>query len=115
MVEMHANIYIFKTFRPGPNVAATFGPGPNIAAILGPTRQNLDATSGPRADIIWHGGTEYGSHILSGRTKYGSHIWSRTKFGCHNRSTGQFQFSGRTFCAVTGFNRTFFLSSWKLL
>ena len=73
---------------------------PNIAAIFGPTGQNLDATFGSRADIIWHGGTEYGSHILSGRTKYGSHIWSRTKFGCHNRSAGHF--SGRTFCAVTG-------------
>ena len=51
-----------------------------VAAIFGPTRQNLDATFGPRADIIWHGGTEYGSHILSGRTKY----------GCHNLSAGQF-------------------------
>ena len=29
----------------------------------------MDATFGPRADIIWHGGTEYGSHTLSGRTK----------------------------------------------
>ena len=88
-----------QTFGPGPNVAATFGPGTNIAAIYGPTGQNMDATFGPRAGIIWHGGTEYGSHILSGRTKYGSQIWSRTKFGCHNRSAGQF--SGRTFCAVT--------------
>ena len=96
---MHANIYIFKTFRPGPNVAATFGSGPNIAAIFVLyTGQNMDATFGPRKDIIWHGGTEYGSHILSGRTKYGSHIWSRTKFGCHNRSAGQF--ISRTFCAV---------------
>ena len=87
---MHANIYIFKlgTFRPGPNVAATFCPGPNIAAIFSPTGQNMDATFGPRADIIWHGGAEYGSHI-----------WSRTKFDCHNRSAGQFL--GRTFCAVT--------------
>ena len=94
---MHANIYIFKlgTFRPGPNVAATFGPG---LYIFGPTGQNMDATFGPRADIIWHVGTEYGSHILSGRTKYGSHIWSQTKFGCHNRSAGQFL--GKTFCAV---------------
>ena len=66
----------------------------------------MDATFGPRADIIWHGGTEYGSHILSGRTKYGSQIWSRTKFGCHNRSAGQF--SGRTFCAVTGAATTAF-------
>ena len=30
----------------------------------------MDAIFGPRADIIWHGKTEYGSHILSGRTKY---------------------------------------------
>ena len=110
---MHADIYIFKleTFRPGPNVATTFGPGPNIAAIFGPTRQNLDATFGPRADIIWHGGTEYGSHILSGRTKYGSHIWSRTKFGCHDRSAGQYL--GRTFCAVTGFVRKFASSAYN--
>ena len=64
------------TFGPGPNVAATFGPGPS-----GPTGQNMDAIFGPQADIMWHDGTEYGSHIL---TKYGSHIWSRTKFGCHN-------------------------------
>ena len=32
---------------------------------IGPTGQNLDATCVSRADIIWHGGTEYGSHILS--------------------------------------------------
>ena len=51
------------TFGPGPNVAATFGP---VAAIFGPTGQNMDAIFGPGADIIWHGGTEYGSHILSG-------------------------------------------------
>ena len=50
----------------------------------------MDAICVPRADIIWHGGTEYaGSHILSGRTKDGSHIWSRAKFGCHNWSAGQ--------------------------
>ena len=54
------------TFGPGPNVAATFGPGPIIAAIhvFDPTGQNMDAILGPQADIIWHGGTEYGSHIL---------------------------------------------------
>ena len=56
------------------------------------------------ADIIWHGGTEYGSHILSGRTKYGSYNWSRIKCGCCNRSTGQFL--GRTVCAMTGYLRT---------
>ena len=63
------------TFGPGPNVAATFGPvaaifgptGQNMDAIFGPTGQNMDAIFGPGADIIWHGGTEYGSHILSGR------------------------------------------------
>ena len=66
-------------------MAATFGPGPNVA------------------NIIWHGGTEYGSHILSGRTKYGSYNWSRIKCGCRNRSTGQFL--GRTVCAMTGYCR----------
>ena len=97
---MYANIFLIGNISSRTNIAAKFGPGPNMAAIFGPTGQNMDATFGPRADIIWHGRTEYGSHILSGRTKYGSHIWSRTKFGCHNRSAGQFL--GRTFCAVTG-------------
>ena len=71
-----------------------------MAAIFGPTGQNMAAIFGPGADIIWHGGTEYGSHIMSSRTKYGCHIWSRTKCGCHNWSAGQFL--SRTFCAVTG-------------
>ena len=97
---MYANIFLIGNISSRTNIAAKFGPGPNMAAIFGPTGQNMDATFGPRADIIWHGRTEYGSHILSGRTKYGSHIWSRTKFGSHNRSAGQFL--GRTFCAVTG-------------
>ena len=44
-----------------------FGPGPNIAAIFGPTGQNMDAVFGPRADIIWHGGTEYGSQCRINR------------------------------------------------
>ena len=96
---MYANIFLIGNISSRTNIAAKFGPGPNMAAIFGPTGQNMDATFGPRADIIWHGRTEYGSHILSGRTKYGSHIWSRTKFGSHNRSAGQFL--GRTFCAVT--------------
>ena len=97
---MYANIFLIGNISSRTNIAAKFGPGPNMAAIFGPTGQNMDATFGPRADIIWHGRTEYGSHILSGRTKYGSHIWSRTKFGSHHRSAGQFL--GRTFCAVTG-------------
>ena len=53
---------------------------------------------GPGADIIWHGGTEYGSHIMSGRTKYGCRIRSRTICGCHNWSAGHFL----GICAVTG-------------
>ena len=60
-----------------------------MAAMFGPTGQNMAAIFGSGADIIWHGGTEYCSHIMSGRTKY----------GCHNWSAGQFL--GRTFCAVT--------------
>ena len=95
---MYANIYIFKWEHLVPDQMSL----PHFLRdhIFGPTGQNMEAIFGPRADIIWHGGTKYGSHILSGRTKYGSHIWFRTKFGCHNRSVGQFL--GRAFCAVTG-------------